>query len=231
MILFFDTGVTKCKRHSSMLKELKTTLPYPSLPYPILPSLPYPILPYPTLAKTSGCHTTVQEGQQEVPPSKSTLKFYVNDKDVWVCSTTVGQRVCGTITERTSPSLYKVNNQTWRRLVKKLQDSYLAPPRKETNDCFVPEIGKYVMPVVPETEQKEAPNSVLKSQPKPSPESKLNTTHHPPTSFNATCQIAGLYLRFRRTLFVRLLDFVRKPENFILFHFHLVLCVFCKFTF
>ncbi|RMX47793.1 hypothetical protein pdam_00008534 [Pocillopora damicornis] len=117
---------------------------------------------------------TVTEGQQEVPPSKSTLKFYVNDKDVWVCSTTAGQRVCGTITERTSPSLYKVNNQTWRRLVKKLQDSYLAPPRKETNDCFVPEIGKHVMPVVPETEQKEAPNSVLKSQPKPSPESNFS---------------------------------------------------------
>ena len=98
-----------------------------------------------------------------MPPSKSTLKFYVNDKDVWVCSTTVRQRVCGTITERTSPSLYKVNNQTWRRLVKKLQDSYLAPPRKETNDCFVPEIGKHVMPVVPETEQKEAPTQSLKA--------------------------------------------------------------------
>lgn len=95
-----------------------------------------------------------------MPPSKST---YVNDKDVWVCPTTVGQRVCGTITERTSPFLYKVNNQTWRRLVKKLQDSYLAPPRKETNDCFVPEIGKHVMPVVPETEQKEAPTQSLKA--------------------------------------------------------------------
>ena len=143
-----------------------------------------------------------------MPPSKSTLKFYVNDKDVWVCSTTVGQRVCGTITERTSPSLYKVNNQTWRRLVKKLQDSYLAPPRKETNDCFVPEIGKHVMPVVPETEQKEAPTQSLKANlNRALNQSWLPPTHHPQVWMlparlqDFTCDLGGLYLWDCWTLF------------------------------
>ena len=52
--------------------------------------------------------------------------------------------VRSTVIQRTGPVLcrVKVNDQTWRRRVEQLRDSYLTPAKEETTgDCVVPERG------------------------------------------------------------------------------------------
>ena len=77
--------------------------------------------------------------------NNSTLKIFVNDQHVWVRNYRRGPNwVRGTVIERKGPVLYrvKVNDQTWRRRVKQLRDSYLTPAKEETTgDCVVPEGG------------------------------------------------------------------------------------------
>ena len=67
--------------------------------------------------------------------NNSTLKFFVNDQYVWVRNYFRGPNcVRGTVIERTGPVLYRVrvNDQTWRRHVEQLWDSYLTPAIEET---------------------------------------------------------------------------------------------------
>ena len=66
--------------------------------------------------------------------NNSTLKFFVNDQYVWVCNYRRGPNwVRGTVIERTGPVLFrvKVNDQTWRRHVEQLRNSYLTPAIEE----------------------------------------------------------------------------------------------------
>ena len=66
--------------------------------------------------------------------NKSTLKFFVNDQYVWVYNYRRGPNwVRGTVIERTGPVLFrvKVNDQTWRRYVEQLRNSYLTPAIEE----------------------------------------------------------------------------------------------------
>ena len=78
--------------------------------------------------------------------NNSTLKFFVNDQHVWVCNYRRGPNwVRGTVIERTGPVLFrvKVNDQTWRRHVEQLRDSYLTPAIEETaGDRVVPGRGR-----------------------------------------------------------------------------------------
>ena len=77
--------------------------------------------------------------------NNSTLKFFVNDQYVWVCNYRRGPNwVRGRVIERTGPFLFrvKVNDQTWRRHVEQLRDSYLTPAIEETaGDRVVPGRG------------------------------------------------------------------------------------------
>ena len=66
--------------------------------------------------------------------NNSTLTFFVNDQHVWVCNYRRGPNwVRGTVIERTGPVLFrvKVNDQTWRRHVEQLRNSYLTPAIEE----------------------------------------------------------------------------------------------------
>ena len=66
--------------------------------------------------------------------NNSTLKFFVNDQYVWVCNYRRGPNwVRGTVIERTGPVLFrvKINDQTWRRYVEQLRNSYLTPAIEE----------------------------------------------------------------------------------------------------
>ena len=66
--------------------------------------------------------------------NNSTLKFFVNDQYVWVCNYRRGPNwVRGTVIERTGPVLFrvKVNDQTWRRHVEPLRNSYLTSAIEE----------------------------------------------------------------------------------------------------
>ena len=132
--------------------------------------------------------------------NNSTLKFFVNDQYVWVCNYRRGPNwVRGTVIERTGPVLFrvKVNDQTWRRHVEQLRDSYLTPAIEETaGDRVVPGRGGegHVMPAVSETKQKDTPTQVITldgevhSGPKiqqPSPEPEFITTRvRPPARFH-----------------------------------------------
>ena len=131
--------------------------------------------------------------------NNSTLKFFVNDQYVWVCNYRRGPNwVRGTVIERTGPVLFrvKVNDQTWRRHVEQLRDSYLNPAIEETaGERVVPGRGGegHVMPAVSETKQKDTPTQVITldgevhSGPKiqqPSPEPEFITTRvRPPARF------------------------------------------------
>ena len=131
--------------------------------------------------------------------NNSTLKFFVNDQHVWVCNYRRGPNwVRGTVIERTGPVLFrvKVNDQTWRRHVEQLRDSYLTPAIEETaGDRVVPGRGGegHVMPAVSEAKQKDTPTQVITSDgevqsgPKsqqPSPEPEFITTRvRPPARF------------------------------------------------
>ena len=66
--------------------------------------------------------------------NNSTLKFFVNDQYVWVCNYRRGPNwMRGTVIERTGPVLFrvKVNDQTWRRHVEPLRNSYLTSAIEE----------------------------------------------------------------------------------------------------
>ena len=119
--------------------------------------------------------------------NNSTLTFFVNDQYVWVCNYRRGPNwVRGTVIKRTGPVLFrvKVNDQTWRRHVEQLQDSYLTPAIEETaSDRVVPGRGGegHVMPAVSEAKQKDTLTQVITSdgevhsgpksqQPSPEPE-------------------------------------------------------------
>ena len=111
--------------------------------------------------------------------NSSSLKSFVNNQDVWVRNYRRGpKRVRGTVIERTGPVLYrvKVNDQTWKRRVEQLRDSYLCPPVREvTDDCTVPEEEDHGMPAVGETEWKDGPSTPVTSKGEvlsPEPESQ-----------------------------------------------------------
>ena len=60
-----------------------------------------------------------------------------------------------------------VDDQTWKRHVEQLRDSYLCPPLREaTDDCTVPEEEEHGMPTVRETvwEWKDGPSTPVTSK-------------------------------------------------------------------
>ena len=65
----------------------------------------------------------------------------VKKQHVWVCNYRRGPKwESGTVIERRGPVLYrvKVDDQTWKRHVEQLRDSYLCPPvRGATDECTV----------------------------------------------------------------------------------------------
>ena len=131
--------------------------------------------------------------------NNSTLKFFVNDQYVWVCNYRRGPNwVRGTVIERTGAVLFrvKVNDQTWRRHVEPLRNSYLSPAIEEqlVIVLFLGGGGEgHVMPAVSEAKQKDTPTQVITSDgevhlgPKsqqPSPEPEFITTRvRPPARF------------------------------------------------
>ena len=74
----------------------------------------------------------------------------------------------GTVIERTGPVLYrvKVDDQTWKRHVEQLRDSYLCPPVGEaTAECTVPEEEEqHGTPAIGEMEWKDGQPTAVTSE-------------------------------------------------------------------
>ena len=154
--------------------------------------------------------------------NNSTLKFFVNDQYVWVRNYFRGPNcVRGTVIERTGPVLYRVrvNEQTWRRQVEQLWDSYLTPaieegdrvvPGREGRDMWCPRYQKLRRRIHQlrslhqtgrSTQDQKVSNRALNQS------SLLPVLGHPPDS---------------RTLFAT-------SELYFILLF-IILCLFCKFT-
>ena len=128
--------------------------------------------------------------------NNSTLKIFVNDQHVWVRNYRKGPNwVRGTVIERKGPVLYrvKVNDQTWRRRVEQLRDSYLTPANWWLC-CSWRRGGGHLMPAVSEAKLGEVQSGPKSQQPSPEPEF-ISTRVRPPARFQDLCsQLANSIL-------------------------------------
>ena len=168
----FKKGVKADKSGRTLQHKLdRFLLAYPSAPHVTTSLSPAQLLlgrNFKTRLDLIKPEVTREVNKKLLHYNSSSLKFFVHNQNVWVHNYRRGPKwVSGTVIERTGPVLYrvKVNDQSWKRHVDQLRDSYLCPPAREaTDECTVPEEVEHGMPAVGETEWKDGPSKPVTSE-------------------------------------------------------------------